>query len=124
METSFLTFILGGGLATIIGIILQWRRFPIEKKSSMIDHSEKTVGMAMSTLTAINDRYQEVLDRQKELEKEVQDLKEQFHEQKTLVSKLKDYILFLFNNWESIRHEAQPPKLNTDIHTQIFKDKE
>lgn len=124
MATSIATFILGGGLVGLISIIIAWRKFPLEKKSAKLDHSKVTVDIALSTLEAVNTQYQEVLNRQIELEREVNNLKGLFDEQKTLVSKLKNYIIYLYDNWEAIRHKPNPPKLTTDIQTHIFKEDE
>ena len=114
----------GGGLVALISAIILWLKYPLEKKSSKLDHSKVTVDIALSTLDAVNTQYKEVLNRQVELERDVKKLKDQFEEQKSLVSKLKDYILYVFDNWESIRHNPNPPKLTTDIHLQIFKEDE
>jgi len=122
MATSFATFVLGGGLVGLISIIIAWRKFPLEKKSAKLDHSKVTVDIALSTLEAVNTQYQEVLNRQTDLESEVNNLKGLFKAQKTLVSKLKDYIIHILDNWESIRHSPEPPTLTLDIQTQIFKD--
>lgn len=122
MTTSIATFFLGSGVVGIIPIIIAWRKFSLEKKSAKFDHSKVTVDIALSTLEAVNTQYQEVLNRQTELESEVNNLKGLFDEQKTIVSKLKDYITFILDNWESIRHNPEPPTLTLDIQTQIFKE--
>lgn len=122
MATSVATFVLGGGLVGLISIIIAWRKFPLEKKSAKLDHSKVTVDIALSTLEAVNTQYQEVLTRQTELERQVKNIRYQFDEQKTLVSKLKDYIIHVLDNWESIRHNPEPPTLTIDIQSQIFKD--
>lgn len=124
MEASAIALLLGSvlGGGGLIAAILSWRKFPQEKDTSTVDQAKATAEIAVTTLTTVNEQYKEVMSRTTELERKVNDIKVQLQEQKNYVSKLKDYIIDLFDNWEAIRHNPNPPKLTTDIHTQIFKE--
>lgn len=120
--TTLIQILLGGGLVGIITAIIAWRKHNLDKRNSKIEHSQITVDIALKTLESVHTQYKEVQVRQVELEKDVKNLKVQFEEQKSLVSKLKDYIFYVFDNWDSIRHNTAPPELNEEVHTKIFKE--
>ena len=124
MEASAIALLLGTvlGGGGLVAAILSWRKFPQEKDASTVDQAKATAEIAVTTLTTVNEQYKEVMTRTSELERKVNDITVQLQEQKNYVSKLKDYIIDLFDNWEAIRHNPNPPKLTTDIRTQIFKE--